>query len=100
MPNLSDLYLDQLQCSADPILHTSQVEGFDEDLALKAVWKTRQEVEVGVRHLVASYALYQVNVMTPQGSMLFPEHIRGKRAPKYYLNLRWANLKAALQISH
>jgi hypothetical protein len=94
MPNLSDLHLDHLECSADPLASRSLLGDFDEDLALTAVWGTRREVEAGLGHLASSYAIYRVRTSTKQDSVLLSERIPSK----YYLNLRWANLKAALQV--
>ncbi|KAF1839397.1 hypothetical protein BDW02DRAFT_611410 [Decorospora gaudefroyi] len=99
MPNLSKLHLDRLECSDCATVPQScnRDHCLDIELALAAKWTSREQVYRGLRHIRTSYQILQVNMRAlSEEASLFLHHGGLDKYPyqRYYVNLRWANLKA------
>ncbi|KAF1841243.1 uncharacterized protein K460DRAFT_294413 [Cucurbitaria berberidis CBS 394.84] len=94
MPQLTSLCLDYLQSalvrsSSSPLLMIQRDESLDEGKTLSATWQGKDEIANGLRYLIATHRTFTV----PQPEL--QTHVSPLLQQLHYLNLRYANFKAA-----
>ena len=95
MPQLTSLCLDHLESSYCEGKYTRfglKQPNLDLDKTLRASWKGKEEVEIGLHYLVATYRTFEIQT----SSQYIPDYVGPHVSlPRYYLNLRYANFKAS-----